>query len=248
LENIARQAGATAQTAKFAADLQRSRQRLITAREEERLRLRRDLHDGIGPTMAGQTLKLDAAMELILGDAETGQEQDLEEAIKMLTDLKEQTQETVKNIRHIVYALRPPSLDDLGLVAAIQAHVNQLSISKQGLKIAIETSPRVLPRLSAAGELAVYRSILEALTNVINHAQAQECKIKLSVLKDQPGMFCWEITDDGKGLPKIIQSGIGLNSMRERAEELGGTFSIESRQINRGTRVFSQIPLDRTGI
>lgn len=242
LENVARQAGAAAQAAKLTADLQRSRQGLVTAREEERRRLRRDLHDGIGPTMAGQTLKLDAAIDLILGDPECDQRPDLEEAIKMLTEVKEQTQKTVKNIRQIVYALRPPSLDDLGLVAAIQAYIGQLSVSRHGLYISLETSPQDFPRLSAAVEVAAYRIILEALTNVIKHAQAQECIVKFSVSEDESGMLHLEIKDDGIGLPKVKPAGVGLTSMRERVEELGGSFAIESRQT-KGTCVLAQIPL-----
>jgi signal transduction histidine kinase len=242
LENIARQAGAAAQAAKLTADLRRSRQGLVTAREEERRRLRRDLHDGIGPTMAGQTLKLDAAIDLILGDPGSGQDPDLEEAIKMLTEVKEQTQETVKKVRQIVYALRPPSLDDLGLVAAIQAHIGQLAVSRQGLDIYLETSPRNFPRLSAAVEVAAYRIVLEGLTNVINHAQAQECVVKLSVPENDAGMLTLEIKDDGIGIPKEKPAGVGLTSMRERVEELGGNFSIESIQA-KGTHIFAQIPL-----
>ncbi|MGD8753731.1 MAG: sensor histidine kinase, partial [Anaerolineales bacterium] len=242
LENIARQAGAAAQAAKLTTDLQRSRQGLVTAREEERRRLRRDLHDGIGPTMAGQTLKLDAAIDLILGDPGSGQDPDLEEAIKMLTEVKEQTQETVKKVRQIVYALRPPSLDDLGLVAAIQAHIGQLAVSRQGLDIYLETSPRNFPRLSAAVEVAAYRIVLEGLTNVINHAQAQECVVKLSVPENDAGMLTLEIKDDGIGIPKEKPAGVGLTSMRERVEELGGNFSIESIQA-KGTHIFAQIPL-----
>ncbi|MGD2155588.1 MAG: sensor histidine kinase [Anaerolineales bacterium] len=242
LENIARQAGAAAQAAKLTSDLRRSRQGLVTAREEERRRLRRDLHDGIGPTMAGQTLKLDAAIDLILGQPESGQKPDLEEAIKMLTEVKEQTQETVKKVRQIVYALRPPSLDDLGLVAAIQTHIDQLSVSRQGLDISLQTSPQDLPHLSAAVEVAAYRIVLEAITNVINHAQAQECVVKLSVPQNEPGMLHLEIKDDGKGIPKGKPAGVGLTSMRERVEELGGNFTIESGQPN-GTRILAQIPL-----
>jgi len=244
LENIARQAGSAAQAARLTTDLQRSRQRLVTAREEERRRLRRDLHDGIGPTMAGQTLILDAAIDLILGDPESGQEQDLEEAINLLSGLKEQTQHTVKNIRHIVYALRPPSLDDLGLVAAIQAHVDQLVLSKQGLSISIENSLQDIPRFSAAVELAAYRIVLEALTNVINHAQAQECHVVIMVSgADESRTLKLEINDDGIGFPEKNRPGIGLASMRERAEELGGSFSI-IHDNNRGARVLANIPLD----
>ncbi|MEJ2487571.1 MAG: sensor histidine kinase, partial [Anaerolineales bacterium] len=243
LENIARQAGTAAQAAKLTADLQRSRQRLVTAREEERRRLRRDLHDGIGPTMAGQTLKLDAAIDLILGDTESGQEQNLGEAVNLLTDLKEQTQHTVKNIRNIVYELRPPSLDDLGLVKAIQVHMDHLLVSRHGLRITIEQSPQVFPRLSAAVELAAYRIVLEALTNVIKHSQAHECKVRIIVSEDLSQILKLEIIDDGIGFNQNNQIGIGLPSMRERAEELGGSFSIKNGKT-KGTHIVAIIPLD----
>jgi signal transduction histidine kinase len=242
LENIARQAGAAAQAAKLTTDLQHSRQKLVTAREEERRRLRRDLHDGIGPTMAGQTLKIDAAVDLILGEPESGQKPDLDEAIKLLTEVKEQTQETVKNIRQIVYALRPPSLDDLGLVAAVQAYIDQVSISRRGLDISLEISPQDLSHLSAAVEVAAYRIVLEALTNVIKHAQADECVVRLSVPKKDAETLHLEIEDNGKGLPEDITAGIGLTSMRERVEELGGSFAIDSGQT-KGTHIKAQIPL-----
>lgn len=242
LENIARQAGAVVQAAKLTADLQRSRQGLITAREEERRRLRRDLHDGIGPTMAGQALKVDAAIDLILGDHQNGRKPDLEEAVKLLTEVKEQTQETVKNIRQIVYALRPPSLDDLGLVSAIQTHINQLSVSRHGLVISMETSPPVFPQLSAAVEVATYRIVLEALTNVIKHAKAQNCAVRLSVLEDEIKSLSIEILDDGIGLTEARSVGVGLTSIRERVEELDGSFTIETLPAG-GTRVMAQIPL-----
>lgn len=242
LENIAGQAGAVVQAAKLTADLQRSRQNLITAREEERRRLRRDLHDGIGPTMAGQTLKVEAAIDLILGDSPNGRQPDLEEAVKLLKEVKEQTQETVKNIRHIVYALRPPSLDDLGLVPAIQAHIDQLSVSRLGLAITLETSDQAFPRLSAAVEVAAYRIVLEAITNVIKHAHAQNCVVKLSIPGSENRKLFVEIQDDGKGLPKEKPPGVGLASIRERVEELDGSFTIVSDQIN-GTRVLAQIPI-----
>ena len=242
LQNIARQAGAAVHAVRLTADLQRSRQGLVTAREEERRRLRRDLHDGIGPTMAGQTLKLDAAVDLILGDPENGQEPDLDEAVKLLREVKEQTQETVKNIRQIVYALRPPSLDDLGLVAAIQAYLGQLSVSRHRLDISLETSPRDLPHLPAAVEVAAYRIVLEALTNVVRHAQAQECMVKLSVPEMVDKTLYIEVKDDGIGFLNGKSHGVGLTSIRERVEELGGSVTIESSKLE-GTRLLAQIPL-----
>ena len=240
LQNLARQAGAAVRNAQLTADLQRSRQNIITAREEERHRLRRDLHDGIGPTMAGLTLKLDAAKDLVLSGLESGQTKELEEAVQLLDELKVQTQETVQNIRHIVHALRPPSLDVLGLIPALQAHFGQV-VSPRSLAIQMNTSPPDFPRLSAAVEVAVYRIILEAVTNVIHHAGAGTCDVLLAI---ENGDLKIEIKDNGVGLPKGYNRGIGLDSMRERADELGGRLELSSS--SQGTRVYAQIPISLT--
>ena len=240
LQNLARQAGVVVRNAQLTTDLQLSRQTLVTAREEERHRLRRDLHDGIGPTMAGLTLKLDAAKDLVSSGLDSGKKEELEEAVQLLSNLKTQTQETVQNIRHIVHTLRPPSLDVLGLIPALQAHFGQV-VSPRSLNIQMTNSPENFPRLSAAVEVAAYRIILEAVTNVINHAQAEKCEVSLTL---ENGNLKMGVEDDGVGLPKTRDHGIGLDSMRERAEELGGRFEIESS--SQGTRVCAEIPIDPT--
>ena len=237
LQNLAGQAGVVVRNAQLTADLQSSRQTLVTAREEERHRLRRDLHDGIGPTMAGLTLKLDAAKDLVSSGLNSEKKEKLEEAVQLLNELKMQTQETVQNIRHIVHALRPPSLDVLGLVPSLQAHFGQV-VTPQGLNIQMTTSPQNFPRLSAAVEVAAYRIVLEAVTNVINHAQAGLCGVSLIL---ENGNLNMEIKDDGIGLPEAHIHGIGLDSMRERAEELGGRFELVSS--SQGTRVYGEIPI-----
>jgi signal transduction histidine kinase len=236
LQNLARQAGAAVRNAQLTADLQRSRQTLVTAREEERHRLRRDLHDGIGPTMAGLTLKLDAAKDMVSSGMKSGKKEELEEALQLLGELKAQTQETVQNIRHIVHALRPPSLDVLGLIPALQAHFGQV-VTPRSLKIQMTSTPEKFPRLSAAVEVAVYRIVLEAVTNVIHHAGASVCNVSLAI---ENGYLKMEIIDDGSGLPKGLNRGIGLDSMRERAEELGGHLKLSSS--SQGTRVYAEIP------
>jgi len=237
LRNLARQAGAAVRNAQLTADLQRSRQNLVTAREEERHRLRRDLHDGIGPTMAGLTLKLDAAKDLIAASLETGETAHLEEAVQFLTELKAQTQETVQDVRRIVHALRPPSLDVLGLAPALQAHFGQIA-APANLKIQMTTIPQEFPRLSAAVEVAAYRIALEAVTNVIHHAQASVCRVSLAI---ENGYLQVEVADNGVGISKDHSFGVGLNSMRERAEELGGRFELNSSP--NGTYICAQIPV-----
>ena len=187
--------------------------------------------------MAGLTLKLDAAKDLVSSGLESGNKDELEEAVQILSELKTQTQGTVKNIRHIVHTLRPPSLDVLGLVPALQAHFGQVA-TPRSLNIQMTTSPQSFPRLSAAVEVAAYRIILEAVTNVINHAQAGLCEVFLTL---ENGTLNMEIKDDGMGLSKARRHGIGLDSMRERAEELSGRFELSTSP--QGTRVCAVIPI-----
>lgn len=228
LVTIARQAGVAAYNVRLTQDLQRSRERLVTTREEERRRLRRDLHDGLGPVLAAMSFKLDAVYNLADRDADAVK--------KMSTELKAQIQEVLADIRRIAYDLRPPALDELGLVGALKAHIasqNQV----QGLQITLE-APENPPPLPAAVEVAAYRIALEAMTNVSRHAGAQHCCVRLSL----PDDLCLEVTDDGRGLPNKVQAGIGLTSMRERAEELGGMCVAEILPQG-GTGITAHLPL-----
>ena len=231
LQSIAHQTGVAAHAVRLTADLQRSRERLVTAREEERRRLQRDLHDGLGPVLASFTLKLDAARNLLVSDPAATN--------ALLLDLKTQTQATIIDVRRLVYDLRPPVLDQLGLVAAIRQQAAPYH-NQNGLRITIE-APDHLPSLPAAVEVAAYRIMQEALTNVASHASARTCHIYLWL--DQ--VLCLEIQDDGRGLPKDFRPGVGIVSMRERASELGGTCLIESLP-SEGARVMARLPLTRS--
>ena len=237
LNDLAHQAGVavyavrlTTDLQRLAADLQRSRERLVTTREEERRRLRRDLHDGLGPTLASLAQRLDTARILVPRDPDA--------AVALLGDLKAQIKATIADIRQLVYALRPPVLDELGLISAIREHAAAYDHSN-GLHVSIET-PERLPPLPAAVEVAAYRIVLEALTNVARHAHAQTCRIRLDITDAQA--LCLEITDDGVGLPKDCRTGVGLTAMRERAVELGGECRIEPGPTH-GTRVWAWLPL-----
>jgi len=228
LETIARQAGVAAYNVRLTQDLQRSRERLVTTREEERRRLRRDLHDGLGPVLAAMSFKLDAVYNLA--------ERDADAVKKMSTELKAQMQEVLADIRRIAYDLRPPALDELGLVGALKAHVTSHN-QVQGLQITLEAPENSLS-LPAAVEVAAYRIALEAITNVSRHAGAHQCYVKLSL----PDDLCLEITDNGRGLPNTVRAGVGLTSMRERAEELGGMCVAEALPQG-GTTVMARLPL-----
>jgi signal transduction histidine kinase len=206
----------------LATQLQASRGQIVTAREEERRRLRRDLHDGLGPALAGIALTLQAA-ENTGGAA----------ADDLVSGARVQLQDVVGEIRHIVHGLRPPILDDLGLAAALRAHADHLA------PLAVELDLPELPvRLSAAAELAVYRIATEALTNVVRHANARSCRV---ALRGDRSETILEVTDDGRGLDPDAGPGVGLRSMRERAAELGGQIVL-GRAAQGGLAVAVRLP------
>ncbi len=213
LHTIAYQAGAAVHTVRLTTALQRSRQHLVTAREEERRRLRRDLHDGLGPALATLALQAEAAHDLLPAEPE--------QSAAYLADLITQAHSALADIRRLVYALRPPALDALGLVGALKEQATQYA--RQGLSILVD-APECLPPLPAAVEVAAYRILQEALTNVVRHAQACTCTVSLHV-NDALDLV---VTDDGRGFPTDCHAGVGLPSMRERAAELGGTCQITS--------------------
>jgi len=226
---IAGQAGIAVHNLRLTNDLQRSREKLVTAQEEERRRLRRDLHDGVGPTLASFSQRLDAAADLVNDNPQA--------SVELLKELKGQVKSTVAEIRRLVYALRPPVLDEFGLVSAIREHTAQYT-GPNGLSVSFEvTEP--MPPLPAAVEVAAYRILLEAFTNVIHHAEATQCHIKI-ILDDASLLL--EVSDDGKGLSTKARSGIGTASMRERAAELGGKCTLENISSG-GTRVRARLPV-----
>jgi two-component system, NarL family, sensor kinase len=228
LSAIASHVGVAAHAVRLTADLQRSREHLVSTREEERRRLRRDLHDGLGPTLASMTLKLDAARNLL--------SQDSPALDPLLCELKAQTQATIADIRRLVYDLRPPALDELGLVSALREQVVRYS-QVSGVLMVVE-APASLPSLPAAVEVATYRIVLEAVTNVVRHARAHRCSVRLQI----SDVLAVEVSDDGVGFPIQYNAGVGISSMRERTAELGGTCRIESN-VAEGTHILVRLPL-----
>jgi len=233
LENLARQTGAAAHAAQLNYELQRSRVRLVTAREEERRRIRRDLHDELGPQLASQTLIIEALEKRMQNDPES--------ATQLLGELKKHSQSAVQDIRRLVYDLRPPALDDLGLVNAIQEAL--ATYHQSGVTCTIEAAPDPLPDLPAAVEVATYRIVQEAVTNVVRHAEAQNCTVRIEFYELHGDVqLCVIVVDDGVGIPSQKRAGVGIQSMHERAAELGGNCVIDSPRGG-GTRVTAKLPL-----
>jgi two-component system, NarL family, sensor kinase len=246
LEVLAQQASAAVHAARLAveladsrAQLERAHGRLLQAREEERRRLRRDLHDGIGPLLAGMTLQLDAARNL-LGREPAGTD-------ALLGTVRHELQLAIGDIRRLVDALQPTSLDQLGLVPALREAAARFSTGAagstsagQGLLVLVE-APDDLPRLPAAVELAAYRIATEALTNTARHAHARNASITLTV----DGSLGIEVRDDGTaptGAGPAWRPGVGLQSMAERAAEVGGT--LQAGPTPTGGRVHARLPLE----
>jgi len=239
IENIAHQAGTAAQAVRLNAELLRSRTQIVTEREEERLRMRRDLHDELGPILASQNLKMAAVRQLI--------RQAPEKAEEMVEDVIHQNDRTLAEVRRLVHGLRPPALDELGLVEAIRDLVSQSGdegLDSRVLQIQVSSPEEGLPKLPAAVEANAYHITLEALTNAVRHAQAAHCNVNFRYEPEesqQPALVI-QIGDDGTGLPANFRAGVGLRSMRERAEEIGGRLIIEPGQ-NRGTLVTAWLPV-----
>jgi signal transduction histidine kinase len=222
------------------ADLERGPDLLMLARQDERSRLLRDLHDAVGPALAGVALGLQIADGAI--------ERDPAAARTLLRKLGDELQSAIADIRRMATDLRPPSLDQFGLITAIRERAAALTgrlgdgsvaACDSGVLVLIET-PDPLPSLPAAVEVAAYRIICEAITNVTRHANARHCWVRIWL----DGGLQLEVADDGQGISVTSPRGVGLTSMRERAEELGGD-CVVTRTEEGGTRVSARLPLPR---
>ncbi len=222
----------TVQAVQLSDELRRSRQRIVTAREEERRRLRRDLHDGLGPQLASQTLSLEAIDQLMSTNPEKAHE--------LVTELKQQAQEAILDVRRLIYDLRPPALDNLGLLGALKQSAAHYETGN--LRFRFHTDD-ALPDLPAAVETAVYRITQEAMTNVVRHANATICTVTIVCTNNQ---LMLQVQDNGQGLSPNQRSGVGLQSMVERAAELNGNCVLKSLPHG-GTLVEAQLPLEVFG-
>ena len=226
LGDLVRLAAASLHEAELSRELQAGRERLVLAREEERSRLRRELHDGLGPLLGGVKLRLETARNLAAREPARSLEL-LDAAIAEQADV-------IDEIRRIVHDLRPPALDDLGLVRALE----QLAARLTGAGMTAEVSGEAPATLTPAVEVAAYRIASEALANARKHSGARRVRVRID---HDERVLHLAVRDDGTGIPADAVPGVGLRSLRERAAELGGT--LEVRADAGGTVIRAALPL-----
>ncbi len=212
LHDLARHAALVVRTAQLAGELQESRSRIVSAREEERKRLRRELHDGVGPSLAAIVLKLNAAQA----------RDDKVQRDALLAETRAEAKETIREVRRLVDDLRPPAIDEVGLVAALRQRAAALSTEALTFDV---TGPDELPSLSAAVEVAAFRIASEAMTNTSKHSGGSRCTVEIEL----DGTLGVSVADNGCGSASPTATGLGWTSMTERAAELGGSCTISSR-------------------
>jgi signal transduction histidine kinase len=212
---------------RLSGDLAESHRRLLEAREDERRRLRRDLHDGLGPQLAGIVMGLDVVgSTLVRGDTDR--------AVDLARRTTDQARTAVDDVRRLVRGLRPPALDELGLVGAVESCV--ATVAEGGPGVVVHASGD-LSGLPAAVEVAAYRIVAEAVTNAVRHAGADCVEV---VLQGTEEALVVRVRDDGGGLPEAPSAGVGMVSMRERAAELGGWCRVTGAPG--GTTVRAELP------
>ncbi|MGY1683642.1 histidine kinase [Geodermatophilus sp. SYSU D01176] len=232
LADVVRQAAAAARASALAAELQASREQLVAAREEERRRLRRDLHDGLGPTLGAVVLRIDTARNLAATRPE--------ESDRLLRQVRDDVAAALADVRRLVHDLRPPALDDLGLAGAVRQQAERLLAPR----ITVTVDAADADDLPAAVEVAAYRIASEALANVAKHASAS--RVRVSLARDDGGALVVTVADDGVGIAPGAPAGVGLVSLRERAAELGGRCTVACPATG-GTVVRAVLPADGGG-
>ncbi|MCB9150471.1 MAG: GAF domain-containing sensor histidine kinase [Caldilineaceae bacterium] len=228
LQECAQQIGVALYVAELTAFLQTSREQIIIAREAERRRIRNDLHDSLAPNLS--------AFQLQLGAIRRHLTQNPSAAEQIIAELSTDIRQATAVIRQLVYDLRPPLLDELGLIEAIK----NVRLAETAIQLEV-IAPAPMPPLSAAVEVAIYRIVTEALHNVTKHTHATTCTIALTFDDHKTDSLILTISDNGQGIELNQLGGIGIQSMRERAAELGGTFTIYPTKPV-GTRIEVRLP------
>ncbi len=234
LRTLGHQVGAAVAARDLMQRLSDAREHLVAARQDERRRIQRDLHDGLGPQLTAVTLKLDAARNHLAANS-------VDAANDLVGSARHALQGAVGDVRRLVYSLGDPAVASLGLAAAVRDQVSQLTRSS-GLTVSVEIED--LPRLPAATEEALYRIITEAVTNVVRHADATRCNVRVVLTG---GCVETEVIDDGHGIHGQFVPGVGSRSMRERGADLGGKLHVGAGPVG-GTIVSLRVPLNGTSL
>jgi signal transduction histidine kinase len=230
IRSLAGEVGPAVQAVRLHQDLLRSRAEVVALREDERRRLRRDLHDGLGPTLAAIRLKAGLAARQVPPESA---------ARGLLGEIDTEVTTSLADVRRLVEALRPPALDELGLLGAVQSRAAALAG-----ELEIDVNGSILPTpLPAAIETAAYRIAVEAMTNAVRHSDGTRCTVSILVGDEAVEL---SVRDDGGGLKPDRTPGVGLRSMRERAAEVGGTLTVRSPPEG-GTVVSARLPLSLGG-
>jgi two-component system NarL family sensor kinase len=212
--------------------VQASRRAIVEGREEERRRLRRDLHDGLGPVLTGVAFQADAVVNLAASDPDQ---------VRVLgAEIREAVGDAIADVRHLIHQLRPAALDELGLVEALRRHAQRLDRRADGGLLSTSVTSGELPPLPAAVELTAYRIVAEALTNIARHSSAGCAEVHIAPCGETLRLI---VRDDGAGSLVPWCPGVGLQSMQERAAELGG--GVEATPTPAGGRVVAWLPVRR---
>lgn len=228
LEAAAAQVGLVLHAQGLTADLREAREDLVLSVADERRRLRREIHDGVGPTLAGIALGLESAARAV--------DRDPPRARRLLEGLRADVTILVDEVRGVVDGLRPGLLDELGLIGALR-------VVAEGLRTRTSIDLRLICEgvdegiLPAAVEVAAYRIVGEALANVMKHAHAEHATVTVRL---DDGWLLLEVADDGRGGAAAREGGTGLGSMHHRADEVGGTLTLSSDAA--GTRISARLP------
>jgi signal transduction histidine kinase len=205
-------------------DLRASRQRLVTAQDEGRRRIERNLHDGAQQQIVALTIKLRLLGQLI--------DRDAQKAMSMVSDLQTDANDALEQLRDLARGIYPPLLADQGLVAALQAQARKASVPTVVRSDGVGRYPQDT-------EAAVYFCVLEALTNVAKYSGATKAEVRLA---QTDGELRLQVTDDGSGFDTVEMTyGTGLQGMADRLDAIGGTLSVASTP-GEGTTIEGRIP------
>jgi signal transduction histidine kinase len=225
IRDLAAQAGLVLRNVRLIEELRASRRRLVTAQDQERRRLERNIHDGAQQQLVALTVKVRLAEQLL--------ERDPAKATAMLEQIRTDTTDALENLRDLARGIYPPLLADEGLRAALEAQARKASLP-------VTVRAHAIGRYGQDVEAAVYFCCLEALNNVAKYAEAASAEVALA---EDDGVLRFRVRDDGRGFdPDTVQRGIGLQSMADRVDAIGGWLDISSAPGS-GTTVGGAVPV-----